>query len=299
MIHFGRLEGFYWVGLTGGYAAASRAMTHKISQPAVYQQVKKLEEELEVKLFERVGHGHMRLTPAGRTLFRFVQPFFERLPTVLRVLRSQPYGGRLRIVSASKFVVELLPRWIMGLRAARPDIEVEIVESSEPEPQILDRAEADIIIDHFPDGPPVGYSQRQIATTYGYFVLPETWTEVADQWPDLSALDGRPFVGYPHHSALAELQARALSQYGIQPHSVAQVGRADAISALVEAGLGFSVLAMLSPDSALQSKILALKPPGDTIEFPVHALWSRQVTHPFVDSLLAVIEDTQTPESSG
>src|SRR6266511_2976284 len=61
-----RLEGFYWVARTGGYAAAARAFPYPLSQPAVFQQVRKLEKELGLRLFERVGKGELRLNAAGR-----------------------------------------------------------------------------------------------------------------------------------------------------------------------------------------------------------------------------------------
>ncbi len=66
MIQLSRLEGFYWVGRTGGYASAARAFPYPITQPAVHQQVRKLEGEIGQRLFERVARGKMRLTPAGR-----------------------------------------------------------------------------------------------------------------------------------------------------------------------------------------------------------------------------------------
>ena len=45
-----RFEGFYWVGRTGGYASAARAMPRAISQPAIYQQVKRLEDDCGIDL---------------------------------------------------------------------------------------------------------------------------------------------------------------------------------------------------------------------------------------------------------
>ncbi|MDX2010730.1 MAG: LysR family transcriptional regulator, partial [Myxococcaceae bacterium] len=50
-----RLEGFYWVARQQGYARAARAFPYPITQPGVHQQVRRLEDELGVKLFERVG----------------------------------------------------------------------------------------------------------------------------------------------------------------------------------------------------------------------------------------------------
>jgi DNA-binding transcriptional LysR family regulator len=86
MIQIHRLEGFYWVARTGGYARAARAFPYPITQPAVHQQVKKLEGELGVTLFERVGKSEMALTPAGIRLYEFVRPFYEGMAGVVRSL---------------------------------------------------------------------------------------------------------------------------------------------------------------------------------------------------------------------
>ena len=93
MIQIHRLEGFFWVAKTGGYAKAARAFPYPITQPAVHQQVKKLESELGLQLFERVGKEVMKLTPAGRHLYGFAAPFFEQLPAVVRSLRASDLGG--------------------------------------------------------------------------------------------------------------------------------------------------------------------------------------------------------------
>ena len=101
MIQIQRLEGFYWVAFTGGYARAARAFPYPISQPAVHQQVSKLQRELETTLFERVAKDRVRLTPAGRHLFDFVAPFYEGLPAVVRSLKGAEHGGEIHIQAAS------------------------------------------------------------------------------------------------------------------------------------------------------------------------------------------------------
>jgi DNA-binding transcriptional LysR family regulator len=68
MIQLHRLEGFYRVALHNGYAAAARGFPYPITQPAVYQQVRKLEEELGTRLFERAGRDRVEPTAAGRRL---------------------------------------------------------------------------------------------------------------------------------------------------------------------------------------------------------------------------------------
>ena len=78
MIQLHRLEGFYRVAVAGGYTRAARDFPYPISQPGVHQQVSKLEAELGKKLFERLGRDQVELTAAGRRLFEFAKPFFER-----------------------------------------------------------------------------------------------------------------------------------------------------------------------------------------------------------------------------
>src|SRR5574341_1962142 len=109
MIQLHNLEGFFWVSRLRGYARAARSFPYPITQPGVYIQVRKLETELGVRLFERVAKDQVRLTAAGDHLFHFCAPFFEELPRVLRALEAGAYGGRLRIGAAGLALRHLLP----------------------------------------------------------------------------------------------------------------------------------------------------------------------------------------------
>src|SRR2546421_1726843 len=109
MIALSRLEGFYWVARSGGYAKAARAFPWPISQPGVHQQVRRLEEELATRLFERTGKDSVALTPAGRALFAHVAPFYEQLPAIEASLKGGTVGGTLRIHAAGHVLRHLMP----------------------------------------------------------------------------------------------------------------------------------------------------------------------------------------------
>src|SRR5687768_1222943 len=129
MIQLQRLEGFYWVARCEGYARAARAFPYPITQPGVHQQVKRLESELGVRLFERVGKDRVVLTPKSRALYEYVAPFYEGLSEVERSLRSGEVGGRLRIHASGHMLRHLLPPWLRRLQGERPDIEVLLFEA--------------------------------------------------------------------------------------------------------------------------------------------------------------------------
>src|SRR5688572_7706284 len=154
MIQLHRLEGFYRVAIAAGYARAARSFPYPITQPAVHQQVRKLEEDLGVKLFERVGKDRVIPTAAGRTLLAFCAPFFEELPAVARAVSEGKGGGVLRIDAAAMELEHVMPSWIARLRRARPDIRVDIEEVPVGDAQRLLRGEADLVVDYLPALPP-------------------------------------------------------------------------------------------------------------------------------------------------
>src|SRR5688572_12385181 len=101
MINLHRLEGFYWVARTGGYARAARAFPYPITPPAIHQQVTKVQAEVGAPLLQRVAKDQMRLTPAGRHLYEFISPYFEGLPALVRALRASDYGGEIHVQASS------------------------------------------------------------------------------------------------------------------------------------------------------------------------------------------------------
>ena len=86
------LELFYYVARHGGITEAVRNIPYGIQQPAVSGQVAQLEEYLGVTLFQRRPFA---VTPAGRKLYQFIEPFFAHLDRVAGELQ----GGKVRHIS--------------------------------------------------------------------------------------------------------------------------------------------------------------------------------------------------------
>ena len=81
-----------------------------LSQPAVSQQIKELEEDLGVILFERRGRG-LLLTPAGDRLRALAQPVLREVRQVraeMGAFRDQPQGV-LRVGASNTPGIYLLP----------------------------------------------------------------------------------------------------------------------------------------------------------------------------------------------
>ncbi len=123
-----------------------------ITSSAVSHQIKSLEEELGVKLFER-GSRELKLTETGAAMFADIDPLIEKLDSIVGQYRE---GGRRRSIRMSVqpfFASEYFIPRLSEFSAKHPDIDIQVDtsdESSEKRP-----ADADVSIRLF-KSPPEG-----------------------------------------------------------------------------------------------------------------------------------------------
>ncbi len=282
MISLSRLEGFYWVARTQGYARAARSFPYPITQPGVHQQVRRLEEEVGTALFERVGKDRVALTPAGRVLYEVVAPFLEQLSAVEAAVKGGAVGGTLRIHAAGLPLRHLVPPWLRRLQAKRPDIEVALTEVKTPELEALRSGEADLLIDYLEEIPgdvvaqPVGKAKAFLALPSSHALAEHKHVEVAD-------LKDEPFILYHADARLRALQLRALQLHGVTPRKGPAADSSETILAFVAAGLGYSLVPALQEGGPRVAGVTVLPLTRPVVHFPVYACWRKRATeHPLV-----------------
>src|SRR5690606_6194888 len=128
MIDLNRLLGFHLVANEGGYAKAARAAPYPITQPALHQQVKKLEAEVGVQLLERVAKDRLQPTSSGERMLQLVRTFLRDMPTVVPGLLTGDYDGTLSIQAESLLIRQLLPTWLLNLRRRHPGAKIHLQE---------------------------------------------------------------------------------------------------------------------------------------------------------------------------
>ncbi len=113
------------VALRGSFSAAAEALAY--TQPAVSQQIARLEKQVGVKLIEREPRG-IRLTPAGEVLVRHTERVMAQLAAADEELQevAAQARGRIRIGSFATAAGTIVPRAVAAFRPLRPAIEVEI-----------------------------------------------------------------------------------------------------------------------------------------------------------------------------
>lgn len=117
-----QLRAFHHVALLGGFSRAAGALG--LTQPAVSEQVRKLEQDHDTLLFDRRGR-QVRLTPGGEALFRLTRPYFEAEAQIAEHLSQAgaAVAGELRVIAdAAHHVTGLLQR----VRARYPQVTISL-----------------------------------------------------------------------------------------------------------------------------------------------------------------------------
>ncbi|MCG6901463.1 MAG: LysR family transcriptional regulator [Rhodobacter sp.] len=99
-MRYSQLRAFHNVALHGGFSRAADALNQ--TQPALSDQVRRLEQDHDVLLFHREGR-RIRLTDAGDDLLRLTKRFFEAEDSIAQHLERAraALSGKLRIIADS------------------------------------------------------------------------------------------------------------------------------------------------------------------------------------------------------
>ena len=156
-----QLRAFHYVATCGGFSRAAEEL--HLTQPALSDQVRKLEEEYDVLLFNRV-RKQVTLTPQGERLLAITRRFFDNEREAFEFLaeRRALRSGTLRIIAdAASHLTHVLPRF----RQKYPAVTLSVLAgNTETVVQALQRYDADIgVLGTVPEGDrfemvPLGHS---------------------------------------------------------------------------------------------------------------------------------------------
>jgi DNA-binding transcriptional LysR family regulator len=218
-----------------------------IQQPPLTRQIRALEEELGVRLFERLPRG-MRVTDAGRAVVEEAQAILgraERLPDLAaRAARGE--RGRLAVgYTSSGAFHPFVAQQIRAFRAAGPGVVLALAEDGTPElvrgleEERLDAAfvrsggthGADLLVEPLLEEPMVA------AVPTGHLMARLKGVELA-------ALAGETFVFYrrPTGPGLHDAIVAACLRAGFSPTVGQEAPRMSSTLGLVAAGLGVSIV---------------------------------------------------------
>ena len=216
-----------------------------IAQPPLSQQIKKLEEELGVKLFERTRRK-VELTPVGRLFLEEARLTLTQAERAKRIAIEAEHGvrGSLRVGFVTSSSYSILPIVIRRFRQQNPLIDLELKEMI-PSSQIkaLENAEIDAGILR----PPVDNSYLVLDTVLQeplVAALPTGHPKAAQKSIALKTLAEDAFVMFPRHHGpgMNDAIMHACREAGFMPNIVYEPNEMQTILAYVAGGLGIGLV---------------------------------------------------------
>jgi DNA-binding transcriptional LysR family regulator len=234
-----RLRVFREVASQASFRRAAEVLY--VTQPAVTQQIKALEEELGARLFDRSG-GRVRLTAAGEVLLRRAAQAEATLNRAIEEIGSLEgeVRGALRVAASTTIAQYVLPRLLAEFTLQHPGARLELESAN------TQRVVEAVASGEAPIGLIEGPAHRQELAV-------ERWLEdelvlvvpAGHEWANeevaLSALRSAALLVRERGSGTREVLEQALKRAGapISKMQVAmELGSTEALLACVEAGLG-------------------------------------------------------------
>ena len=294
-MEFNRLKSFAAVAEAGHLTRAAEKL--HISQPALSAQIKALEDELDLPLFERTPTG-MTLTPAGRRLLTEAEKVLaaaQVLQAEARSLKGE-VGGKATLGSLSDPEFIRLGDFMTASVARYPLLDIEF--KHEITGLAFEHVREGTLDGSFyygdMNGPQVaGKALREI----GYRVAaPVAWRDriEATGWAEIAA---EPWILPPEVSTHHQLAQALFRTHGAHPTKLIGADHESVVSSLVASGLG---VALIREDLALRREAA-----GEICIWRdarvATTLWfiyrqSRE-QDPVVRALLDVLDDVWTPQA--
>jgi len=241
-----------------------------LTQPAVSMQVKQLEEQLGVALFEQLGK-RIHLTEAGKEVLAYARTIGQQLDEMETVLNRMKgmQGGRLRIsvaTTANYFIPTLL-----GTFSRRyPDVTVSLDVTNR---ETLLRQLTENIVDLVIMGqPPNGLDVEAQAFLDNPLVVvaPLEHPLAKKKSIPLARLQEETFLVRESGSGTRIAMERFFNERGMRLKTGMEVGSNEAIKQSVQAGLGLGLLSRATIEQELALKRLAVL---DVADFPIMRHW--------------------------
>lgn len=231
------LRAFLVVAETGGVTSAGRVLN--LTQAAVSQQIKRLEDLFQQKLFER-ERKEMLLTPTGERLLPWAERMISMNDELWGLMTAPDFEGEVRIGVPQDIVKSMMPAILRRFHTTWPKVHVAVVPGTSPRLlKALDAGEIDLTL-----------TTEETCGRNGEVLLPDDLVWVGARNGNAHARNPLP-VSLADKSCMFRRSAMAaLAKSGRDWRLVCEDSNMLAVYAALEADLGIAPMLVTSiPDN--------------------------------------------------
>jgi len=290
-----QLRYFCAVAETGSFSRAGE-QSH-VSQPSLSQQIMKLEDELGVRLFDRLGRS-VRLTEAGQT-------FLPRARSVLRELEAargdvaeqkDSVGGSVTIGVIPTVAPYFLPERLTWFSRKFPQVRLTVVE--EITPVLLDQvrgSKVDLAILALPIRGHE-FETFPLLTEPLFAALPSGHKLAKRRALSLKDLRTQPFLLLRDGHCFRDTAVAACDRARLHPQIIFESGQFSSLLSMVGAGMGVSIVPEMAIDKKLRCRFVRIDDPAASRTIGALILRGRSLSrahHAFLSQLRASASSRQ------
>jgi LysR family cys regulon transcriptional activator len=244
-----------------GLNVSEAAETLYTSQPGISKQVKLLEDELGIAIFERSGKRFTGVTAPGKVVLGIAERILREAENLKRASAEFAMGdtGRLVLAATHTQARYALPVVVRDFVAQHPAVKLEMHQGSPTQiAEWVAAGEADIgiateALDQYPQL--ITLPVRQWTHSV---IVPEGHSILASQPLSLNELARWPLITYDTAFTGRSRINRAFERIGAQPNIALTALDADVIKTYVSLGLGLGIISALAVDPQRDNGLVAI-----------------------------------------
>lgn len=267
------LQTFIQVAESNSFTRAGEKLGY--SQPTVSLQIKQLEQELGVQLFDRIGHT-VSLTEGGRDALAYAQRICHMSDEMLQgTARQTEPDGIIRLAMADSLCTPLILDEFVSFHERYPKISLHVTAAGTDEmSRLLDHNEVDIVCtldSHIYNTTYVISNEEKIGV---HFICSAESPLVHKKEIMIQDLLEYPFLLTEKGMSYRRVLDESLARENMEIRPILEIGRSDLICKLVSKNMGLSFLPDYVTEEAVQEgKIVRLKVKDFKVE-----VW-KQILH--------------------
>ncbi|WGL51952.1 LysR family transcriptional regulator [Nocardioides sp. BP30] len=229
----------YLVAVADAGSVSAAAERVHVTQPALSRQLRQLEDELGVELFER-GAGRLRLSRTGRELLPAVRRLLADAAALEATAAYHAQGriSRLRVAAPMVTMTDVVSPFVATMAPDEPVVDVVAGDGLSTTSML--EAGADLAIGTDRPGRPYRWLPLAVLPVLAYVRAEDPWaTRVR---VPLEELVQRPLIGLPSTFTARESLDAALVSSGLSAPDFAEVANGTVAQALAASGRGVAVV---------------------------------------------------------
>lgn len=247
---------FYEVAISGNISASSKKL--HISQPALTNQIKNLEEYLNCKLFLRSPKG-VKLTPAGELILNDIKNGLNAFETAEKKIvdSNENLKTTIRIGISTTLTKTYLLDYIAAFHKKYNEVIFEI--STDPTMTLkeeLKKGKIDFIVAKFPFKINDNFLYTKIGEMQDIFIINKDYKELQNKTIPLKELGSYPILIQKKPSSSREYFETFCEKNHIKLHSVMEISSSNLLIEFTKIGYGIGVVTKQYVKKELDNKEL-------------------------------------------